>query len=65
MNKSYQPRTRDQAYLLPPSLRDWLQEDHLAWFILSDDITRSAVRRAECSRNPVANLAETRYDILW
>ena len=34
MNKSYHPWTQDQAYLLPPSLRDWLPEDHLAWFIL-------------------------------
>ena len=34
MSKSYQPWTQDQAYLLPPSLRDWLPEDHLAWFIL-------------------------------
>ena len=34
MNKAYQPWTQDQAYLLPPSLRDWLPEDHLAWFIL-------------------------------
>src|SRR5512132_533134 len=25
---------RDQAYLLPPDLRDWLPSDHLAWFIL-------------------------------
>src|SRR6185503_2872510 len=23
----------DQGLLLPPSLRDWLPEDHLAWFI--------------------------------
>ena len=34
MSKSYQPWTQDQAYLLPPSLRDWLPEDHLAWFLL-------------------------------
>ena len=34
MNKSYQPWTVDQAYLLPPSVRDWLPEEHLAWFIL-------------------------------
>ena len=33
MSKSYQPWTQDQAYLLPPSLRDWLPEDHLVWFI--------------------------------
>ena len=23
----------NQGYLLPPSLRDWLPEDHLVWFI--------------------------------
>jgi len=25
---------RGQAFLLPPDLRDWLPQDHLAWFIL-------------------------------
>jgi len=25
---------RDQALLLPPELRDWLAEDHLAWFVI-------------------------------
>jgi transposase len=25
---------REQAMLLPPSLRDWLPADHLAWFVL-------------------------------
>src|ERR1043166_3299800 len=25
---------RDQSLLLPPSLREWLPEDHLAWFVL-------------------------------
>jgi transposase len=25
---------RDQAFLLPPDLRDWLPADHLAWFVL-------------------------------
>jgi transposase len=28
------PCDRNQAYLLPPSLTDWLPEDHLAWFVL-------------------------------
>lgn len=27
-------RERDQLYLLPPSVADWLPEDHLAFFIL-------------------------------
>jgi transposase len=25
---------RDQQYLMPPSLTEWLPEDHLAWFVL-------------------------------
>ncbi|HYX86224.1 MAG TPA: transposase [Gaiellales bacterium] len=25
---------REQAYLMPPSLRDWVAEDHLVWTIL-------------------------------
>lgn len=25
---------RDQAYLMPPSLREWLPQDHLVWAIL-------------------------------
>ena len=30
---------REQAFLMPPSLRDWLPEDHLAWFVL-DTVSR-------------------------
>ena len=25
---------REQAFLLPPDVREWLPEDHLAWFVL-------------------------------
>ncbi len=25
---------REQAFLMPPSLRDWLPSDHLAWFVI-------------------------------
>ena len=25
---------REQGYLMPPSLRDWLEDDHLAWFVV-------------------------------
>ena len=48
MSKSYQPWTQDQGYLLPPSLRDWLPEDHLAWFILEavSQLDLSAIERA-------------------
>ena len=25
---------REQAFLMPPSLREWLPGDHLAWFVI-------------------------------
>jgi transposase len=25
---------RDQAFLMPPSLREWVPEDHLVWTVL-------------------------------
>lgn len=28
------PSDRQQSYLMPPSLREWLDEGHLAWFIV-------------------------------
>jgi transposase len=31
---NFLPCHRDQPYLLPPSLKDWLPEDHLAFFLL-------------------------------
>ena len=32
--KSYQPWTQDQMFLMPPSMKEWLKEDHPVWFIL-------------------------------
>jgi hypothetical protein len=26
---------RDQEFLMPPSVTEWLPEDHLAWFVLA------------------------------
>ena len=37
MGTHYRPYGPEQAFLLPPSLRDWLPEDHLVYFI-SDTI---------------------------
>jgi len=31
---NFLPCPRDQAFLLPPDLREWLPADHLAWFVL-------------------------------
>jgi transposase len=33
MPKGYRPYLPDQDLLLPPSLRDWLSEDHLVYFV--------------------------------
>jgi len=32
--RSYRPVVRDQEFLLPPNMADWLPEDHLVWFVL-------------------------------
>jgi transposase len=32
--KRYRPVDRDQQFLLPPSMTDWLPADHLVWFII-------------------------------
>jgi transposase len=34
MAYNFRRAARDQPFLLPPDLRDWLPQDHLAWFIL-------------------------------
>src|SRR5512132_1807209 len=34
MTQSFLACDRDQALLLPPSLREWLPEGHLAWFVI-------------------------------
>ncbi len=35
MPQNFMACDREQAFLMPPSLRDWLPEDHLAWFVLA------------------------------
>ena len=34
MVQNFLPCERDQQYLMPPSLTEWLPEDHLAWFVI-------------------------------
>jgi len=42
MAKTYRPYVPEQNLLLPPSLREWLPEDHLAYFVsdLIDQLAR-------------------------
>jgi transposase len=37
--RSYRPVDREQPFLLPPSMTDWLPEDHLVWFVI-EAVTR-------------------------
>jgi transposase len=48
MAYNFLPGDRDQPFLLPPDLRDWLPQDHLAWFILDvvDQLDLAAYYRA-------------------
>lgn len=34
MAQGYRPVVRDQQFLLPPDMADWLPDDHLVWFVL-------------------------------
>jgi transposase len=45
MAKTYRPYMPEQDLLLPPSLREWLPEDHLAFFVsdLIDQLDLSAI----------------------
>ncbi len=45
MAKTYRPYAPEQDLLLPPSLREWLPEDHLAYFVseLVDHLDLSAI----------------------
>src|SRR5436305_9431473 len=45
MGKSYRPYFPEEDFLLPPSLREWLPENHLAYFVsdVADQLGLSAV----------------------
>ena len=47
MAKTYRPYVAEQDLLLPPSLRAWLPEDHLAYFVsdLIDQLDLSAITK--------------------
>jgi transposase len=35
MAKGYRPVDRDQGFLLPPDMREWLPEDHPVWLVIA------------------------------
>ncbi len=53
MAKAYRPYVPEQDLLLPPSLRDWLPEGHLAYFVsdLVDHLNLSAITRVSAAED--------------
>ncbi len=47
MGKTYCPYLPEQKLLLPPSLQDWLPENHLAYFVsdVVDQLELSAIEK--------------------
>ena len=45
MAKGYRPVQRDQPFLLPPDMREWLPDDHAVWLVIGavDRLDTSAV----------------------
>jgi hypothetical protein len=67
---------REQAFLLPPDVREWLLEDHLAWFVIGavgvmdrsrfyaayreDGHGRAALATSDVAIGPLAKPADAR-----
>lgn len=60
MAYGYKSPDRDQQFLLPPSLRDWLPEDHLAWFVV--DVVSVMDLSAFHARHPNDGVGRRAYD---
>jgi transposase len=60
MAKGYRPVVRDQQFLLPPNMSDWLAGDHLVWFVLDvvSELDTSALH--ECRR--IGGVGRAGYD---
>jgi hypothetical protein len=52
MPQNFIERSRDQAFLLPPDVREWLPSDHLVWLVLDSlgDGTERVLRRVSTRR---------------
>jgi transposase len=60
MAYDYVPVVRDRLFLLPPDMREWLPEDHIAWFIIDavEKIDTSALHK----RHPNDGVGRRAYD---
>ena len=51
MAYNFLPLNRDQMYLMPPSLREWLPEKDLAWFVI-DAVSQMDLKKRNRSGQP-------------
>ena len=65
--RRFKPITRDMDYLFPPSMNDWLPEQHLARFIVEivDQLDLSPMERAYSDRGSDAFHPATRENIRY
>jgi transposase len=60
MAMGYRPVDREQEFLLPPAMTDWLDDDHLVWFVIE------AVRRMDTTafhaRSRLGGVGRRGYD---
>ena len=60
MAHEYKSPQRDQQFLLPPSIADWLPADHLAWFVL--DVVSMVDLSGFHARHPNGGVGRRAYD---
>ena len=60
MAYNYKVPLRDQLFLLPPSIADWLPEEHLVWFVL--DVVAVVDLSAFHARHPNDGAGRAAYD---
>jgi len=60
MAYEYKAPLRDQLFLLPPSIADWLPEDHLVWFVL--DVVTMVDLSGFHARHPNDGAGRRAYD---
>src|SRR2546428_7814124 len=60
MARFYVSADRDQQFLLPVSMRDWLDEGHLAWFVI--DVVEAVDTMAFHARHANDGVGRPAYD---
>lgn len=60
MGRSYRRVDRDQAFLLPPDMREWLPDEHLVWFVV--DVVDGLDTSAFHARHPQSGPGRRAFD---